>query len=163
MYTHSMYSCLVLLSLACGLNSEVYFKYGLGVNLPQQNSITEVKSFSIGHSQPISSNLKSNVELGLWSDNNSNRKSASYVSYVIGPSLDFRPLYIEPLWGVNVSSKTDSVLSTAFNFKHEFSIMLKDRDQSGLALTYTHLSNGGMKLPNRGRDFILMKIVLPFD
>jgi len=150
---------LLLLLIPTTANADaVLFRYGLGFGAPNQSGRGEIKWFSIGiekdHSQPWASQ----VELGVISDmrESQGRRSGLFASYAVGPKMQLGPVQTRYLWGVGYLSHPDSLLSSHLQFTHDLTIGLYDR-KSGLSLGYKHISNAGITLPNRGRDFITLR------
>jgi len=140
------------------LADAILFRYGLGFGAPGQTGRGEVKWFSIGlekdHKQP----WVSQAEIGVISDMKQGlgRNSGLFVSYAAGPKMQLGPVQTRYLWGVGYLSHPDQLLSSHFQFTHDLTIGLYDRT-SGLSLGYKHISNAGITLPNRGRDFVTLR------
>lgn len=136
----------------------ILFRYGLGFGAPNQVGRGEIKWFSIGIEKDHQTPWVSQAELGVISDMKQGlgRQSGLFVSYAAGPKMQLGPVQTRYLWGVGYLSHTDSLLSSHFQFTHDLTIGLYDL-KSGLSLGYKHISNAGITLPNRGRDFITLR------
>jgi hypothetical protein len=98
-------------------------------------------------------------ELGGYVDNIGNgRKGSSLAKLQLGvtpgPNVGtFGLAYTGPCF----ISNPDNQLSTRLQFCTDFGIGIRD-ENTFIAVTYSHISNAGIKLPNRGRDFVTMEV-----
>lgn len=151
------YLALFLLSVNASRADDVFFKYGIGILLPN-NYLAEVKSFAIGYQAPLYSLLSQKTEIGLWADPHEGRKSSGYGAYSVGVSVRPGIFYAESYWGIAAVTHTDDRLSTTFEFIQNLGVGIKDNQGRFIGLEYQHLSNAGIQLPNYGRDFLLIKV-----
>lgn len=141
----------------------VFFRYGLGFNAPGQQGRGEIKFFSLGVEQEGKAPVIRQAELGVIADQKDylGRRSGVFVGATIGPEMRLGALRTRYLWGVAYISHTDALLSSNMQFTHDLTLGLNDL-KSGLSLGYKHISNAGLKLPNRGRDFITLRSEIQF-
>jgi len=141
----------------------VFFRYGLGFNAPGQQGRGEIKFFSLGIEQEGKAPLIRQAELGVIADQKDylGRRSGLFMGATIGPQMQLGPVRTRYLWGVAYISQTDALLSSNMQFTHDLSLGLNDL-KSGISLGYKHISNAGLKLPNRGRDFLTLRSEIQF-
>lgn len=151
-------TALVLLLTNLAHADAILFRYGLGFGAPNQSGRGEIKWFSVGIEKEHPRPWVSQGEIGVISDMKQGlgRNSGLFVSYVAGPKMQLGPVQTRYLWGVGYLSHPDSLLSSRFQFTHDLTIGLYDL-KSGLSLGYKHISNAGITLPNRGRDFVTLR------
>lgn len=152
---------LIILLLAFSSSAQadaIWFRYGLGFGAPQQTGRGEIKWFSVGVEREHRAPYVSQAEIGVIADmrDSLGRRSGLFANYTIGPKMQLGPVQTRYLWGVGYLSHTDQLLSSHFQFTHDLTFGLYD-PKSGLSLGYKHISNAGITLPNRGRDFITLR------
>jgi len=147
-----------LLIPTVSLADAVIFRYGLGFGAPRQSGRGEIKWFSLGIEQEKPSPWVTKAEIGVIADMKQDlgRRSGVFASYSIGPKMQLGPVQTRYMWGVGYLSHPDQLLSSRFQFTHDLTFGLYDR-KSGLSLGYKHISNAGITLPNRGRDFLTLQ------
>lgn len=139
---------------------ETGFKGGLGVNLPDDKN-AQVKHLTWYAQHPLGISIFSEKsELGIWWDSVSNRKSAAYFNYALGLTADNQKngMYGEVFLGMAVISALDERLPLPFNFTIDMGVGMKDDRGRGIGLYYKHFSNGGLRSPNYGRDFVGLQV-----
>ena len=138
-------------------------KYGLGIMVPDSRSVAEVKLFSLGYQHDYWKDLLlAQYELGVFADaHGENRKSSGYIAASTGIRVSPGAVYAEVLWGVALITSPDSMLSTVYEFTNDTVIGLRDSRGRAFGIGYKHFSNAGIKLPNKGRDFILVHLQFP--
>jgi hypothetical protein len=149
--------CSIFLSTQCFADA-IIFRYGLGFGAPNQAGRGEIKWFSLGIEQEKPAPWVTKAEIGVISDMKQDigRRSGLFASWSAGPKMQLGPVQTRYLWGVGYLSHPDQLLSSRFQFTHDLIIGLYDR-KSGLSLGYKHISNAGITLPNRGRDFLTLQ------
>lgn len=147
-----------LLAISQANADAVFFRYGLGFGAPQQNGRGEIKWFSLGIEQDHKAPWVTQAELGVIADQKDylGRRSGLFLGTTVGPKMQLGPVQTRYLWGVAWISTTDALLSSHMQFTHDLTLGLYDR-KSGLSLGYKHISNAGITLPNRGRDFVTLR------
>jgi hypothetical protein len=149
---------LVLIASQQAWADAVLFRYGLGFGAPGQVGRGEIKLFSIGIEHDAHAPFVTQAELGVIADQKDylGRRSSVFGSASVGPKMTLGSVQTRFLWGVAYISAPDSVLGSHFQFKHDLTLGLYDL-RSGLSVGYNHISNAGLVLPNRGRDFITLR------
>lgn len=137
---------------------ELGLKYGVGFGLPNATDNTEAKLLSFEASNELGSLLRHKLSLGAWFDPHPefSRTSAAFGAYSVGLRVEAGYLYLENYFGLALISSTDSMLSSTFEFTEEVGAGIKDNKGRFLGIEYRHFSNGGLQLPNKGRDFVLI-------
>lgn len=156
--TRLIFLLICLLIPNTGLADSVLFRYGLGFGAPNQSGRGEIKWFSIGYEKDHVPGVVTVAELGVISDMKQGlgRRSGAFASYGIGTKMQLGPVQTRYVWGVGYLSHPDQLLSSHLQFSHDLTLGLYDL-KSGLSLGYKHISNAGITLPNRGRDFITLR------
>lgn len=118
----------------------------------------ETRVFSLGVTYPHTGLIQKRIDVGGWI---SDPSSSFYSTLQIGTTASNSVFYAEVFSGPALISNTDNRLSTVLQFKHDIGIGVVGKDKVGIGINYSHLSNAGIKLPNAGRDFILVKLTIP--
>lgn len=145
--------------------TQILGRFGVGVGVTGSNSHSEVKIGSIAYTAPLLYLFRSKAELGVWTDANSEdagRTGSYFGSYSIGMRIEPSILYAEYYLGLAGITKTDAYLSTHYQFSQDLGIGLKDNIGRFIGLNYKHLSNAGIKHPNKGRDFVALTVGIGF-
>jgi hypothetical protein len=139
------------------------FRYGLGFGAPDQNSPGEVKIFAFAYERNLKSPWVAQAEGGVIADmrQDRGRKSTLITSLSFGPRMQLGMFQTRFLWGPALISHPDSALGSHFQFNHDLLVGLQSLT-SALTLGYKHVSNAGIKLPNRGRDFVTLRAEIYF-
>lgn len=140
-------------ALLCFFLTKQNLYYAFGVDQTK-----ETRVFSFGTTYPQTWLIQQRIDTGGWI---SNQSSSFYGTYQIGTISSNSVLYAEVFSGPSLISNTDNRLSTVLQFKHDIGIGVLGKDKVGIGINYSHLSNAGIKLPNAGRDFILIKLTIP--
>ena len=136
-------------------------EFRLGSNILMKESRPfDVVFNSVGYKVDSFSILKNRTDIGYWSDKNKDRKDSLFISNGFGIQPEYKNINAELYSSLAYISNPDSRLSTNFQFKHDIGIHYKMTDEYKVGIIYTHISNGGIKHPNLGRDFIGLGITL---
>lgn len=115
------------------------------------------KIFGLRYTTPLISGIEMAGEVGGYVDNLGNgRKGAALAKFQLGvtPGPDTGAFGIA-FTGPCLITTPDSQLGSPYQFCTDFGAGIRD-DKTFLALTYSHISNAGLKMPNHGRDFAVM-------
>lgn len=152
----------VFLSFQAEAGEGSFFKYGVGTFLPDQKSKAEVKLFAVGYQNELLF-LDYKLETGLWADSGgSNRSSAGFGAASLGLEPHLGVFYIHSFWGLAFITDTDSMLSTHYQFMQDLGLGVGDNRGIRVGVGYKHISNAGIKSPNRGRDFLYINLQIPW-
>jgi len=144
------------------LGEGTFFKYGVGRKTPDQLGVSQVKTFSVGRQSSLLYILDQKWEVGMWSDTVGNgRKSSGFGGWSMGIEPKLGSFYIHSFWGVIGITTTDTMLSTNLQFMQDLGVGLRDARGVGIGAGYKHISNAGIKQPNRGRDFFFVQLQIP--
>jgi len=161
-----MKKIVALILLLCGnaLANEAYVKYGLGVFQHEPNSLAEIKMLELGYQRPIWSVMTQQYSLGGWADQRHDlgRKSGGFAAYSLGVTPEWESVYFQALWGVAGITNPDSYLGGYGQFKGDLCAGAKDMKGVSVGVCYSHLSSAGIFLPNKGRDFTLIRMAIPW-
>lgn len=139
-----------------------FFKYGLGLKTKDQESISEVKMFSIGRQSPLLYILDQKWEVGMWSDQHGDgRKSSGFGGWSMGVEPKIGTFYVHSFWGVIGITTTDSMLGSNLQFMQDLGMGVRDARGVGIGVGYKHISDAGIKMPNKGRDFFFAQLQIP--
>lgn len=157
-----MLKTLILLLIATpALADTAYFRYGVGVFDPQK--LGSVKTFALGYQHPISRVFLLQTDLGLFTDSGPGRKSSFTLSQSIGPRTNVGPVHLTSLWGVSaVPTPDNNRLSGYMQFVNDIILEVRGKNGVGFGASYRHMSNAGLSLPNKGRDWLTFRMSLSF-
>jgi hypothetical protein len=106
--------------------------------------------------------MRLKAELGGWIARAPGRESAQYLSAQWGYRAEMASgLYFEAYIGPGYVTRLDTELGSHAEIFHDVNAGFIDAHGFGLAFGYKHISNGGYRQPNRGRDFGQMRFVIP--
>lgn len=116
------------------------------------------KVFGLRYETHVFRGIYSAYELGGYVDNNGNgRKGAALAKFAIGITPGRSSgIFGKAFTGPCFITTTDRLLGSNYQFCTDFGVGLRDQETL-LGITYSHISNAGLKSPNRGRDFIVME------
>lgn len=97
-----------------------------------------------------------NFSVGGWEGKN----SSHFISITEG--IKYGDIFYTKIEiGISFLSDTTKNLSTSFQFKDKISLGYRFNDLS-ISINYIHFSNGGIKKPNRGENFIAIGFAKTF-
>lgn len=157
---------LLILTLCLSLHADLAFKYGVGLFQSAKDSNSETKVFSLAYQDTLLGTdfLIKQYELGMWSDSRQDlgRLSSGFFNMSFGVRVNAPGTYAEGLWGIGVVTHTDAYLGGNFAFNHDLSTGFRSESGATLGINYKHISNAGLYNPNIGRDFLMIKMGIPF-
>ena len=151
-------SSLGLIVLLSQLSGNLYAEFGPDLNF----GLYSHKFFTIGYTDKLSDIFDYQIESGGWKTSYKGERNSLYTSYQIGIKTD-TIFYGRFFTGPALISTTDQRLSSVFQFKHDLGVGFKDKRNVGIGINYSHVSNANLKLPNLGRDFIQLRVEIPFN
>jgi len=115
------------------------------------------KIFGLRYETPLISGIEMGGEIGGYVDNLGNgRKGAALAKLQLGITPGPREgVFGTAFTGPCLISASDNMLGSFTQFCTDFGFGIRD-DKTVLSLTYSHISNAGLKMPNHGRDFVVM-------
>lgn len=153
---------LVFFTCVSSANADLAFKYGLGI-VHSELGTAQTKFISFSYLHPVLFDLAvEQYELGAWIDTASGRNPSGFGSYSVGVAPQFGVFYVHALWGAGLITTTDELLGGHFQFFHDLGFGLKDDRGVAVGIQYKHISSAGLAMPNYGRDFLLIRMSLPF-
>lgn len=142
------------------LSDETEFKLGSNVLLKESKPFDVIYN-SVAYKVDSFSVVKNKTDIGYWSDKDKKgRKSSMFISNGFGLQPEYKQFNLELFSSIAYISHTDSRLSTKLQFKHDLGLHYKLSKDYKIGMSYNHFSNGGIKSPNRGRDFMSLSITL---
>jgi len=140
-----------------------FSSYGVGV-FDKNSSTADVKLFSIGYQDKLIWFLDQKYEGGLWTDirRDMGRSSSGYIAYSLGTEASKDWFYIHSFWGLALITHTDAYLGTPYQFMQDLGLGFEGDNEVRIGLNYKHISNAGIKEPNKSRDFLQIKIQIPY-
>lgn len=159
--TSIVFMC-IFLGTKCA-NADTAFKYGLGVFHSAEYSPTETKFMSLSY-QSKYTGLVTQYEGGFWTDirDDAGRRGSWFVSASGGVNVDLNRAYVQWLVGPAYISHTDAYLGGNFQFNNDLGIGVKDENNYSIGLNFKHMSSAGIYQPNKGRDFLLLRVSVPW-
>lgn len=156
-----MVKYLMLLLLPTLAQADSYFKYGIGFDHEGFSPLT--KSFSIGVVDNFASVIDQQWEVGVLTDSRYENYWTFDASYSLGITIDERPVYARSFWGVALINRPDeNYLTSLAQFKYDLEIGFSSRLGNKIGVCYQHLSNAGIWGNNWGRNYILLKMSIPY-
>lgn len=128
--------------------NDVFIRYNIHAKTPYP----DVSSVTLGYIHPVSI-IKAKYEGGILLDRRVPNKTG-YLQAGVGVQPEYGPVYIYFYQSVGLLSHTDNYLSTHFQFFEDVGIGFRGKDRTFIGIGYKHISNGGIKLPNKGKDLI---------
>lgn len=145
-------------------NNEATVNFGVGIFNSGQNSLAETKILSVGYNSLFyDRRLFTRYELGAFADTaGGGRKSSAFGGYSFGVNVENSSFYGQGSAGAIVLSTPDSYLGGMFQFTEELSFGLNGNKDTKIGVFYKHMSSAGLYDPNIGRDFLGIKVFIPF-
>jgi hypothetical protein len=135
-------------------------KFGPGIE--GQTLTGATKMFGIREESYQVRGIYTAVELGGWSESTAGRSKAAFGKLQIGAKPGPETgLFGYAFFGPALISSTDTQLSTNFQFATDIGLGIRDRF-TFMSCGYGHISNAGIKLPNKGRDYLLFSVGVSF-
>lgn len=120
---------------------------------------SESRYLSASAENKLGSVFRHRTETGFWTAGGGS--ASLYGSDQFGIRSENDVLYADAYTGVALITKTDHNLSTPFQFKHDIGLGILGKTGVGIGLSYSHLSNGGLRMPNLGRDSLQIRFNFP--
>lgn len=142
-------------------SSEFGLSYGLGVSNSAKYSVAETKTADLAYRGFLIPGVYWQARTGFWGDGSRDpsRRSSYYASTGPGIEVDLKPLEVRSGWGLAYITTPDSYLGGHTpQFNGDLYVGLRDKNNMGLGMRYSHLSSAGLILPNKGRDFVTVEI-----
>lgn len=125
-----------------------------GVNPPWKG--VHVKTAQLSLSHPLSGSFIHKLSYGHWFEGS---RSGGLPAYSIGAEITSLPLSAALTWGIGYLPKPDDYyLSGHLQFVNDVSVGVRASDCVTIGLAYRHISNAGIVMPNRGRDFLMFNL-----
>ena len=157
--------CYLFASFVSYGHSETFFKYGAGFSAPDQTHIGQVSLLSVGQQKDFFYNVFDyKVELGGWYDDTKHRgaRNSFFGSGSVGVDVDARNVYANWFFGGGLITTPDSSLGGYFQLFHDAEIGLQSYSKKRIGVFFKHISDAGIRKPNKGRNFLGLKASLPF-
>lgn len=149
--------------------SAAFAQWGIASEHPSKN-LSAVKFVEFGKSGE-EGKLAYTVGAGGWSDNTgykaeseirngykTSTHSSLFLESLIGVEPKSEHFYINYKLGPAIITHTDALLGSNVQFAHEIGIGMRDSKEVRVGLVIKHFSNAGIVRPNKGRDFIGVRI-----
>lgn len=155
---------LILSAKAGELNEETEFKFGIGTLNSAKDSNAEVKTVSLGYSENFAFGLRKKYQFQGWLDSRSDigRKPGGYFSALLGVDVNPGDIYASFYMGVGLKLPNDSYLGGPLQFNEQLEVGIRDKQNKSIGICISHISSAGIHKPNVGRDFIQLKVGVPF-
>lgn len=137
-----------------------------GANVPsEQEKLGRTKTLFLSYQDKLVGPIIEQCEAGLWFDNSGieGRRSSGLLGYSLGVHANAGAFFAQALVGPSLISSPDSNLGGAFQFNNDIGFGIRDEKTGGsIGLAYKHVSSAGIYSPNKGRDFIMFRVGVPF-
>lgn len=154
---------LMMLALCEVAQAGTFARYGLGIARSAEYGNSNVKSFSIGYTDPIIGPIIYQTEVGYYNDASGHgRRGSGFGNAGLGLEVDPGVFVFRSVWGVGGITTPDTMLGGRFQFNHDFLIGVRGQNGALIGANLKHISSAGLNRPNLGRDFLLLHAELPF-
>jgi hypothetical protein len=136
---------------------QYYFKYGL--QAPGSNR--DQKIFGLGYQNEILADFIYSGEVDILSVPSNPSPASYFASAGLGLKLDFNTTFAAVTWGPAYLSQPDQELGGRFQLTQDFTLGIQD-GYSTIGVGYKHISSAGIEKPNRGKDFLYLRIGVKF-
>jgi hypothetical protein len=153
--------CTAQFSQADELEGEWYANGMVGI---VHDRAREVKQINIGRKFSwMSKPVWFLIDTGLFVDPRPERKTSLTTAFMVGTEVSNHAVFASWFTGPGVIYNWDKDVGGPFQFFHEGTVGFKD-SFSGvkLGISFRHYSNWGIYNNNSGRDFLGLKVYLPF-
>lgn len=161
-----MRKLLVALTMLSSVSSlaDTVVKYG--ANLPKyKEDLGSTKALFIANQRRWFGYFIGQLEAGAWFDNTGidRRRSSALLGASLGIHVNAGYVYGQILFGPAWISSPDSALGGNFQFNNDVAFGIQDpKTETSVGFAYKHVSSAGIELPNRGRDFLMFRVSIPF-
>jgi len=159
-----VFTLLMLISSITYAN-DVSLKYGVGFGEISQEGVAETKYISLGWIEDLNPIVKQKFDIGAWFDSMDHfgfNRSSGFGTYSVGVRVEPAYIYAETFFGISYITQPDCQLGTNFEFTEELGIGIKDDMGKWIGIEYRHFSNAGISSVNKGRDFLLINLGIPW-
>lgn len=161
-----MKKLLLILSflITCSAFADTVVKYGSNV-CNENEKLGSTKTIFIADQTMIFGPFVRQYELGGWVDNSGieGRRSSLLGGASLGVNVNAEIFFAQALVGPSLISHTDSNLGGHFQFNNDIALGFRDPDtKATVGLSYKHVSSAGLASPNKGRDFIMFRVSIPW-
>lgn len=161
----TVYCALFTLLCVAGARSALSDDWSLrgGAAVTKSGISGGAKMFGVRHEAHLFHGVYTAQEVGGYVDNVGGGRRGSALGKVqigVKPGPD-TGIFGKVFTGPCLLTNTDTYLSSNVQFCTDFGIGVRDA-YSFVAVTYSHISNAGLKLPNKGKDFLVMEAGLRF-
>lgn len=146
----------LLMSSSC-YAGQLNFKIGPTINTDRGFSN---KLSSFGYGNKLSSLFEYQLEGGAFTS--LTNSEVYFASAQLGLVIKGRSLYSKMFTGPTYVSNTNEYLNTPIVLGNDLEFGIHDDRGVEFGVDYKHFSNGGVTSPNLGRDFLLLKVAIPF-
>ncbi|MCM0604568.1 MAG: acyloxyacyl hydrolase [Xanthomonadaceae bacterium] len=144
-------------------NRDFSFKYGVISDNGPIFAFAPTKFFAVAARDDLWV-FTQQLELGFISDPSTpGMASPAFVSHAIGFETKTETFFGYYLLGPALISGTDSKLSSILQFTHDLGAGFKDKRGIAVDISYRHFSNAGLWPPNNGRNFIVLRLSMPWS
>lgn len=151
----------ILFSLQCFAAHQVVPKWGFDENVLSKTSGDQLGGLEYLWS-PWDGSLLLKMESGVWVAKGEGERSSFYAAPAIGYRLNngWGPFF-ESYLGAGYISAVDAKLGGHVQLFSDMNFGVMDAKGWGLSVGFKHISNFGLKLPNEGRDFLAVRLLIP--
>jgi len=154
----------LLLILANHAQADTIVKYGSNVQ-SESERLGSTKAIFLAYQEKVVGPIITQYEFGGWFDNTGieGRKSSALLGISWGVHANAGYVFGQALVGPAAISDTDINLGGHFQFNNDIAFGLRDPDTGGtVGFAYKHISSAGIFKPNKGRDFLMFRVSIPW-
>lgn len=136
-----------------------FWKLGIGLD----DKIGTTKLLSGGYQGYLIGIFDYQLEAGAFQDAGNSVGIVGFGGASVGISVKSTSgVYAKVFAGPSLITNTDDRLSSILEFNDDIELGIRDSRNVCLGLDFKHFSNAGLFPPNIGRDFLLLKVQIPF-
>lgn len=153
----------MLLTFLAGLAfaADPRFEVSYGVLYEDSKLSGRSKYFSGAVSEDLTPLLRHQYEVGVYTGQSRDRNPGGFGGWSIGVRPKDGPLFLEALWGPYLVTSSDNTVNSYLQFGNKLGFGYQGQNGTSVGFYYRHLSNAGIQLPNKGRDFITVNLSVP--
>ena len=144
---------------AAAARADVYGEFGIGISHPARAVESGAKNVELGYTNGIHWG-RFQAGLGGWVDKSGHpgARNSAYTQFSMGLEPDLGKWFVNYFFGPSYVLRTDALLGSHWQFFQEVGIGVKDYRGIRLGIVAKHLSNAGIIRPNKGRNFINLRV-----
>jgi len=143
----------VLVLVPVSSAEETYFKYGMQAPGSPRSS----KVFGLSYQDDLDWGLIYSAEADILSIPSNPNPASFVISPGLGLKVNGGSCFATAVWGPAYLSQPDQELGGSFQFMQDLNFGIQDK-YNLIGFGYKHISSAGIEKPNRGKDYLYIRI-----